>query len=146
MPRFFVLFPCLIALAVIPLPVVASKSLVLDVVNFPFESSEASPYELMKLERVMCALNGRVVTWVAAVGHAAPDERQALPLSHARAEFILRKLESKGLRAMERHSDGKGSMQPVAGNATNRDRRKNGRVEIEIGYVYDDKQQERKCE
>ena len=146
MPRCFAFFPCLVALAASPLPAVASKSLVLDVIYFPLDSAEPSPHELRKLDRVMCALDGRVVTWVAADGHAASDEGQALSLSRARAEIILQKLEAKGLQAKERYSDGKGNLQPVAGNATNEDRRKNGRVELEIGYVDDGKRHETKCE
>ena len=86
-----------------------------------------------------------MVTFVVAVGHAAAGENQISSLSRVRAERILRELEYKGVAAKERYSDGKGSTQPVADNASPQGRARNRRVEIEVGYAYDGKRHEPQC-
>jgi OOP family OmpA-OmpF porin len=108
------------------------KVLVLEGVNFAFDSAELTRESYRILDRVVTGLNDWPEIRVEIGGHTDSDGADAynLALSQRRAESVRAYFVSKGIKASRLEAKGYGETQPVTSNDTAEGRAKNRRVEL----------------
>ncbi len=108
------------------------KSLVLEGVNFEYDSSKLTPASEAVLDKVAASLVDWSEVNLEVGGHT--DSRGAdaynMKLSQARAESVLDYLGAKGVAASRLTAKGFGETAPIADNKTDAGRAKNRRVEL----------------
>ncbi len=108
------------------------KSLVLEGVNFEYNSAKLTPASTAILDKVAASLVDWSDVKVEVDGHT--DGRGAdaynMKLSQARAEAVRDYLISKGVAASRLTAKGFGKTRPIADNKTDAGRAKNRRVEL----------------
>jgi len=102
---------------------------------FDFDRAEIKPQGQQVLEQVVAQANAlQELEVVIVVGHtdSMGSDNYNQRLSERRAEAVKRYLVGRGIAAERIRSEGRGSTQPIASNATAEGRAQNRRVEIEI--------------
>jgi outer membrane protein OmpA-like peptidoglycan-associated protein len=103
-------------------------------VLYPFDSDQVLPAGRANLQRLAASLREYPGTEVLIVGHT--DSQGAddynMRLSYRRAEAARQILINNGIRAQDVRVEGRGEVEPVADNSTERGRSQNRRVEIAI--------------
>ena len=114
-------------------PVVTIDKVVLDRINFEFDSNNLTKADTDALSRLLAQLKKFPAANVSLTGYAdssGPDAYN-LKLSKRRAQSVKKYLISNGIDADRLVCDGKGEINPVATNKTKEGRAQNRRVEIE---------------
>jgi len=115
-----------------PLFTPEKKTLVLEGVNFEFDSAKLTPESLVILDQVAASLRDWPDVRVEVGGHTDSKGAAAynLKLSDQRADAVVAQLVSKGVAASRLRSQGYGETKPIADNATDAGRARNRRVEL----------------
>lgn len=102
--------------------------------NFATDSSILSPAAKASLDRFLSANQGIKLRRVIVTGYTDSTAAEAhnLKLSQARATTVAQYLHDGGLQADQFYTQGKGSADPVASNATAEGRAQNRRVEAKV--------------
>lgn len=102
--------------------------------NFAFDSAVLTPDARSQLDRFVQINSGIEFRRVAITGFtdSTGSKTHNLALSASRARNVMNYLSSNGLKAQSFVSEGLGSAEPVASNATAEGRAQNRRVEIRI--------------
>ena len=116
----------------------ADNQLKLDIpadAGFAFNQANIQPRLQTVLNTFATTLNTNNTTTVRIVGHTDNTGSDAInyPLSQRRADSTKNYLVAKGVNAGRISTEGKGSVQPVASNATEAGRAQNRRVEVFVG-------------
>lgn len=108
------------------------ENLVLEGVNFDFDSAVLTPASQRILDRTASALINapHVKVEVAGFTDSIGDARYNQNLSNERARSVVRYLSSKGVAASQMTARGYGEDYPIADNATEEGRWKNRRTEL----------------
>ena len=105
-----------------------------EAVLFPFGSAELRPEAETPLHAVVDLLRQQPSASAEVAGHTdsvgSPEYNQSL--SRQRAAAVVEWLVAHGVARAQLHPVGYGATRPVAGNATEDDRRRNRRVELTI--------------
>ncbi|PQV48673.1 OmpA family protein [Paraburkholderia sp. BL21I4N1] len=116
-------------------PVAPQRQLVLQGdANFATDSATLNPAAKASLDRFLSANQGIKVRRVVVTGYtdSRASEPHNLKLSQARATTVAQYLHDGGLQAEQFYTQGKGSADPVASNATAEGRAQNRRVEASV--------------
>jgi OOP family OmpA-OmpF porin len=115
-----------------PLFTPEKKTLVLEGVNFEYDSATLTPGSLAVLDTVAASLKDWPEVRVEIGGHTDSRGSDAYneKLSEKRAASVLEYLASKGIDAARMAAKGYGESKPIADNATDEGRAKNRRVEL----------------
>ncbi|WP_338068875.1 OmpA family protein [Paraburkholderia bryophila] len=116
-------------------PVAPQRQMVLQGdANFATDSSTLSPTAKASLDRFLSANQGIQLRRVIVTGYtdSTASEAHNLELSRARATTVAQYLRDGGLQAEQFYTQGKGSADPVASNATAEGRAQNRRVEASV--------------
>ncbi|ASL44580.1 Peptidoglycan-binding protein ArfA [Burkholderia sp. AD24] len=116
-------------------PVAPQRQMVLQgEANFATDSSTLSPTAKASLDRFLSANQGIKLRRVIVTGYtdSTASEAHNLELSRARATTVAQYLRDGGLQAEQFYTQGKGSADPVASNATSEGRAQNRRVEASV--------------
>lgn len=116
-------------------PVAPQRQMVLQgAANFATDSSTLSPTAKASLDRFLSANQGIKVRRVIVTGYtdSTASEAHNLKLSQERATAVAKYLHDGGLQAEQFYTQGKGSADPVASNATAEGRAQNRRVEASV--------------
>lgn len=102
-------------------------------ITFPTNSYSINPSFYSTLDRVAQQLNdGRVAVVVSGYTDSTGNDAINIPLSNNRANAVAQYLRSKGVPGNRINSQGYGSANPIASNATEAGREQNRRVELNI--------------
>ncbi|HEX9955347.1 MAG TPA: OmpA family protein [Allosphingosinicella sp.] len=103
-------------------------------ITFPINSYEIQPQFYSTLEQVAQTLVTYPSTLIDVYGHTDPSGGDAIniPLSKNRAESVANYLSQRGVNRTRIATQGFGSSQPVASNATEAGRQQNRRVELRV--------------
>lgn len=113
--------------------VVTIDKVVLDRINFEFDSNKLNSPDKKALARLLDQLNAHPSVKVSLTGYAdssGPDAYN-LKLSKRRAQSVKKYLVANGINEGRLICSGKGELNPVASNKTKEGRAQNRRVEIE---------------
>ncbi len=115
----------------------ADNRLKLDIpsdVSFDVGRSAIKPNFVPVLNHLATSLNQNQITTVSIIGHTDSTGSDAInnPLSFDRANAARNYLVSRGVAPQRITTDGRGSREPVASNATEQGRAQNRRVEIYV--------------
>lgn len=116
-------------------PVAPQRQMVLQgAANFATDSSTLSPAAKASLDRFLSANQGIKLRRVIVTGYtdSTASEAHNLKLSQERATTVAQYLHDGGLQADQFYTQGKGSADPVAANATAEGRAQNRRVEASV--------------
>jgi len=115
-------------------PKVGETLLILEGVNFAFDSSKLTPESESILEKAVQALRDAASVSVRVEGHtdSVGTEQYNQKLSERRANAVVDYLVSQGIEAGRLEPMGFGESEPVASNETKEGRYKNRRVEFEV--------------
>ena len=115
-----------------PLFTPEKKSLVLEGVNFEFDSAALRPDSLAVLDKVAVSMRDWPEVRIEVGGHtdAQGSTSHNQKLSEQRAESVRDYLAGKGIEASRMTTKGYGESNPIADNATEEGRAKNRRVEL----------------
>jgi OmpA-OmpF porin, OOP family len=115
-------------------PKVGETLMILEGVNFAFDSAAISPESEAILDKAVEALKNAPTIHVRVEGHtdSIGSEQYNLGLSQKRAEAVVNYLVGQGIEASRLEPAGYGESEPVASNATQEDRYRNRRVELEV--------------
>ena len=116
----------------------ADNQLMLNIpsdISFAVGRSDIQPNFAPVLDQFAMGLRNNPNADVRIVGHTDNTGSDAInyPLSQRRADSTKNYLVAKGVNATRITTEGKGSMQPVASNATEAGRAENRRVEVFVG-------------
>ena len=103
-------------------------------ITFPVNSYEIQPQFYSVLDQVATTLNAYPSTLIDVYGHTDPSGGDAInvPLSKNRAESVANYLTQRGINRTRIATQGFGSSQPIASNATDMGRQQNRRVELRV--------------
>ncbi|HEX8580483.1 MAG TPA: OmpA family protein [Allosphingosinicella sp.] len=103
-------------------------------ITFPINSYEIQPQFYSTLEQVAQTLVTYPSTLIDVYGHTDPSGGDAIniPLSKNRAESVANYLSQRGVNRTRIATQGFGSSQPIASNATEAGRQQNRRVELRV--------------
>ena len=103
-------------------------------ITFPINSYEIQPQFYSTLEQVAQTLVTYPSTLIDVYGHTDPSGGDAIniPLSRNRAESVANYLSQRGVNRTRIATQGFGSSQPIASNATEAGRQQNRRVELRV--------------
>lgn len=103
-------------------------------ISFDSNRADIKPNFRPILDNFAASLNDNPVTNVTIIGHADSTGNDAIndPLSRARAASTRDYLVSRGVSGYRFSTDGRGSREPIASNATEAGKAKNRRVEIYV--------------
>jgi OOP family OmpA-OmpF porin len=115
-------------------PKVGETLMILEGVNFAFDSAAILPESEAILDKAVEALKNASTIHVRVEGHtdSIGSERYNLKLSQRRAEAVVNYLVGQGIEASRLEPVGYGESEPVASNATKEGRYRNRRVELEV--------------
>jgi OOP family OmpA-OmpF porin len=115
-------------------PRVGEVLLILEGVNFAFDSAKLTSESEAILDQAVKALKDASTVTVRVEGHtdSVGSEQYNLRLSQRRAEAVVEYLVSQGVEPGRVEPAGYGESQPTASNATEEGRHKNRRVEFEV--------------
>jgi OOP family OmpA-OmpF porin len=115
-----------------PLFTPEKKTLVLEGVNFEFNSAKLTPASLTILDKVAASLRDWPEVKVEVGGHTDSVGADAYnaKLSQQRAESVITYLQGAGVAAERMKAKGYGEAKPIADNKTDAGRAKNRRVEL----------------
>jgi OOP family OmpA-OmpF porin len=110
----------------------ANKALVLEGINFEYDSAKLTPEANTILDKVATSLHDWPAVRVEIGGHtdARGSDSYNQRLSDARAKSVMAYLVAKGIDASRLTSKGYGEKKPIADNGTDEGRAKNRRVEL----------------
>ena len=110
----------------------AKENLILEGVNFDFDSSVLTQESQQILDRTASALINapHVMVEVAGFTDSVGDARYNLNLSNERSRAVVQYLTSKGVAASQLTAKGYGEEYPIAENTTEEGRQKNRRTEL----------------
>lgn len=110
----------------------AKENLILEGVNFCFDSADLTPASQQVLDKTASALvhAPHVKVEVAGFTDSVGDARYNLNLSNERSRSVVRYLTSKGVAPSQLIAKGYGEEYPIASNATEEGRQKNRRTEL----------------
>jgi OOP family OmpA-OmpF porin len=108
--------------------------MILEGVNFAFDSAAIAPESEAILDKAVEALKNAPTVHVRVEGHtdSIGSEQYNLKLSQRRAEAVVNYLVGQGIEASRLEPVGYGESEPVASNATKEGRYRNRRVELEV--------------
>ncbi|HEY7810040.1 MAG TPA: OmpA family protein [Allosphingosinicella sp.] len=108
-------------------------------ITFPINSYEIQPQFYSTLEQVAQTLVTYPSTLIDVYGHTDPSGGDAIniPLSKNRAESVANYLSQRGVNRTRIATQGFGSSQPIASNATEAGRQQNRRVELRVVPIQD---------
>ena len=103
-------------------------------ITFPINSYEIQPQFYSTLDQVAQTLAAYPSTLIDVYGHTDPSGGDAIniPLSKNRAESVANYLTQRGVNRTRIATQGFGSSQPIASNATEAGRQQNRRVELRV--------------
>ncbi|MDX2303851.1 MAG: OmpA family protein [Microscillaceae bacterium] len=115
-------------------PIQKGETIRLNNLFFDYAQSELRPTSYADLMRLVDLLEKNPTMRIEIQGHTdnIGDDQKNLLLSESRAKSCVDYLISKGIEVSRMHYQGFGETQPLAGNNTEEDRRKNRRVEFKI--------------
>lgn len=118
-----------------PLELAPNRTIILENILFAFDKAEIQESSFPELDRLADYLLENASYTLRITGHTDDQGSDAynLDLSRARAEAIRQYLIRRGIAENRLSARGMGSLQPLAPNDTEENRRLNRRVEVEIG-------------
>ncbi len=117
-----------------PEPTVTKPSIILEGVNFAFDSAELTQASYAVLDRQAVTLEANPDLEIEVAGHTCSIGTEAYnqQLSERRAQSVVKYLVSKGISPDQLHMVGYGELHPKFSNDTKEGRSKNRRVELKI--------------
>jgi OOP family OmpA-OmpF porin len=114
------------------LKIIREEPLILEGVNFEYDSARLEENSKRILDLVYRSLNNNPEVEVKISGHtdAIASEEYNLDLSRRRAESVKRYLAQRGIAPDRIETEGYGESQPIATNETPEGRAQNRRIEI----------------